>query len=240
MLDRAKQIRIILNQPSHPGNIGSTARAMKTMGLSRLTLVAPKYFPHADAIALAAGADDILAVAIVTDSLDAAIGDCHLLIGTSARTRSLPWPLLTPRECAVKISAEASSSEIGVLFGREDSGLPNEALQRCHYHVQIPSNPEYSSLNLAAAVQILAYEIRMALLDGEKALVSTPTSTLTDKEMELFYTHLEETLYTIGFIKPDTPNRIMPRLRRLYNRARPDAVEMNILRGILSEIDKGR
>src|SRR3990167_617643 len=159
MLD---QIRIVLINTSHPGNIGSVARAMKTMGLVQLYLVSPLQYPHHKANEMAVGATDILEQAVVVETLDEAIADCALVVGTSARMRTIPWPLLTPREMAEKIKCEPKTSTIAILFGCEQSGLNNDALQRCHYHIHIPANPDYSSLNLAAAVQIIAYELRLS------------------------------------------------------------------------------
>ena len=159
MTDRFQNIRVVLINTSHPGNIGAAARAMKTMCLKNLVLVDPKQFPHADASARASGADDILATAKVCSSLDEAIGDCSLVLGASARVRRLSWPMLDPRECAHVVMEATLENKIAILFGREHSGLTNEELSRCHYLVNIPSNSEYGSLNLAAAVQIISYEL---------------------------------------------------------------------------------
>ena len=161
-------IRIVLVNTSHPGNIGGAARALKNMGLSRLYLVAPKEFPADKAVWRAAGAQDVLENAVVVDTLDEAIGDCGLVVGTSARGRRIPWPIVNPRECGERTWSEAKQHEVAVIFGREDRGLTNDELHKCNYHVHIPSNEEYSSLNLAAAVQVVAYEIRMAWLADEE------------------------------------------------------------------------
>lgn len=229
-------IRIVLINTSHPGNIGSTARAMKTMGLTELYLVAPLQFPHPKADELASGALDILTNAKVVETLDEAIGDCGLVVGTSARSRAIPWPMLTPRELGEKAVAESQSTNVAILFGREQSGLTNEELHRCHYHIHIPSNPEYSSLNVASAVQVLAYEIRVAseTIQPEKWDYEFATA----KEMEGFYEHLERVLIQIEFLNPKVPRQLMTRLRRLFNRARVDSMEMNILRGVLNAIEK--
>ncbi|MFC7001085.1 tRNA (cytosine(32)/uridine(32)-2'-O)-methyltransferase TrmJ [Pseudobowmanella zhangzhouensis] len=233
MLDR---IRIILVNTSHTGNIGSTARAMKTMGLSSLYLVDPVSAPDGQASALAAGAYDVLAKATIVPTLADAIADCGLVIGTSARSRTLSWPMIEPRECGLKLVAEASQYPVALVFGRENSGLSNEELQQCHFHVCIPANPEYSSLNLAAAVQTLCYEIRMA------SLADLPSEEIGDyplaEDLERFYTHLEQTLTKTNFIVKNHPGMVMTKLRRLFNRARPEAQELNILRGILASIDK--
>lgn len=237
-----EQIRIVLVETSHTGNIGSAARAMKTMGLTNLWLVSPLVKPDSQSIALAAGASDIIGKANIVNSLDDAVSGCSLVVGTSARNRSLPWPMLDPRECGVKMAREALASPVALVFGRERVGLTNDELQKCHYHVSIPANPEYSSLNLAMAVQVLAYEIRMAwLAQMQKEQPDYPEAVypLTD-DLERFYQHLEQTLYQTGFIRSSNPGQIMGRLRRLFTRARPESQELNILRGILASIDKNQ
>jgi tRNA (cytidine32/uridine32-2'-O)-methyltransferase len=245
MLDK---IRIVLVNTSHPGNIGATARAMKNMGLSELYLVEPKYFPDPEADARASGADDILAAARVVSSIDEALADCQLVVGTSARERHIPWPLVNPRELGA-ISAQMLSSTAGqqgriaLLFGREASGLSNEELQLCHKHVHIPTNPDFSSLNVAAAVQVISYEMRMALVE-EQAAEAPQWGTRWDieladnAEIEQMLEHLERTLVEIDFLDPDNPRQLMPRLRRLIMRAVPDKVEVNVLRGILKKIGR--
>jgi len=231
------EIRIVLINTSHPGNIGATARAMKTMGLSQLYLVSPHTFPHAKADEMASNALDVLQKAIVVKELEDAIGDCGLVVGTSARSRTIPWPILTPREFAQKAVMEAPRTKIAVLFGHEQSGLTNEELHRCHFHIQIPSNPEYSSLNLAAAVQVIAYELRLATL-GVAPEEAWDCEFATEKEMEGFYQHLQDVLTNIDFLNPKAPRQLMTRLRRLFLRARPDVMEVNILRGILTQIQR--
>lgn len=240
-----QNIRVVLVNTSHPGNIGGAARALKNMGLSRLVLVQPKAFPAAEATARASGADDILDNVQVVDSLEQALVGCSLVMGTSARERSIPWPLIDPRECGAKAVAHAGGGEhIALVFGREHAGLTNEELQRCHFHVHIPSNPDFSSLNLAAAVQVLSYEVRMAWLaaDGAPAKVEKSDANgdelATMDEMELFYDHLEKTLVDIGFLDPEKPKHLMARLRRLYGRSAVNRPEMSILRGILTETQK--
>ncbi len=236
MLERT---RIVLVNTSHPGNIGSAARAMKTMGLSELYLVAPLEFPHPKALEMASGADDIVNQAIIVETLDEAIHDCSLVIGTSARSRTIPWPLVAPREAAAKIKQEAANAQTAIVFGREQSGLSNEELQRCHLHVQIPANPEYSSLNLSAAVQVIAYELRVASLD-ESSLPQEEWDyrLATADEMEKFFNHLQEVMIEIDFLKMNAPRKLMTRLRRLFLRTRPDVMEMNILRGLLSAVQE--
>lgn len=232
------QTRIVLINTTHPGNIGSAARAMKTMGLSELYLVAPKQYPHPKAKELASNALDVLEKAIVVKSLDEAIADCHCVVGTSARSRTIPWPLLTPRELAEKIAMQDQNiHKTAILFGQEQSGLTNEELHRCHYHIHIPSNPEYSSLNLASAVQVIGYELRVA---SEKTVPKEEWDYrwATANEMEGFYEHLQQVLIQIDFLKPHVPRQLMTRLRRLFNRAQVDEMEMNILRGILGSVEK--
>ncbi|MCC2614940.1 tRNA (cytosine(32)/uridine(32)-2'-O)-methyltransferase TrmJ [Aestuariibacter halophilus] len=232
-----KNIRIVLVNTSHTGNIGSTARAMKTMGLGELVLVDPVSAPDGKASAMAAGAGDVLGNAKTVATLAEAVQDCGLVVGTSARSRTLPWPMLEPRECGEKLVQEVANYPVALVFGRENSGLSNDELQQCHYHVCIPANPEYSSLNLAAAVQTLCYEIRMAHLNAESYPPVEETYPLVE-DLERFYTHLESTLLETGFIVKNHPGQVMTKLRRLFNRARPEAQELNILRGILASIDK--
>ncbi len=242
MLQLKNKLRIVLVDTSHPGNIGAAARAMKNMGLEQLYLVNPKLFPHADATARASGADDILAKAVVCETLDEALAGCGLVVGASARLRRLSIPQWNPRECAERIWAEDANSETAIVFGREHAGLTNEELGRCHQLVHIPCNPDYSSLNLAAAVQVLCYECRMVaeaeLTDSEVVEKGEPPATADD--MTRFYEHLRETLVEIGFLDAGNPRIMMQRLRRLFNRARPNEVEMNILRGILTAAQKPR
>ncbi len=234
MLDN---IRIVLVNTSHTGNIGSAARAMKTMGLKHLYLVDPVQAPDGKASAMAAGAGDVLADAKTVATLADAVTDCGLVIGTSARSRTHSWPMLEPRQSGLKLVKEAEKYPVALVFGRENSGLSNEELQQCHFHVCIPANPEYSSLNLAAAVQTLCYEVRVAWLDANshpEVEVEYPLN----EDLERFYIHLEETLQRTNFIVKNHPGMVMTKLRRLFNRARPEAQELNILRGILASIDK--
>ena len=233
------RVRFVLVGTTHPGNIGATARAMKVMGFSRLHLVNPKMFPHADATAMASGADDVLGDCRVHADLTSALSGCGLVLGSSARLRSLSLPQMdaraAARQAALESSADDSPTEVAVLFGQERAGLDNEQIQRCHYLVHIPTNPDYSSLNLAQAVQVMAYELRMALLDLD-GMEKPPRDWVPvgQEQMEYFYDHLEQTLLDIGFLNPDQPKMLMARLRRLFNRARPDQNEINSLRGWLS------
>lgn len=231
-------IRIVLVEPSHPGNIGAVARAMKVMGLEQLYLVKPRLFPHEKATIRAAHAIDVLMQAVVVDSFAEAVRDCHLVLGTSVRTRALPWPTLDSRAAAQTAVQAASARPIALIFGREKSGLTNEELQCCHYQVEIPANPAYGSLNLACAVQVLCYEIRMALMAQNQLPVTTEEEFATAEELEKFYQHITDVLVTVEFLKPEIPNQVISRLRRLYNRARLEKIEINVLRGILTAIQK--
>jgi tRNA (cytidine32/uridine32-2'-O)-methyltransferase len=231
-LDR---IRFVLVEPTHPGNIGAVARAMKTMGLTRLRLVNPRCTVDAEAIARAAGADDLLAAASIHQALPEAVAGCRLVVGTSARLRHVGWPQLDPRACGRRLVAEAALGDVALILGRESAGLSNEELGRCHYLAQIPANPGFSSLNLAAAAQVFAYEVFTALQGG---LVPPVQDCATDpapaEDLEGLHAHLAQALADLGFSHPEQSQRLLQRLRRLFNRARPDRVEVNILRGILS------
>jgi len=234
MLDN---IRIVLVNPSHPGNIGAAARAMKNMGLSELYLVQPEEFPSSHASARAAGADDVLHAAVVVHSLETALTDCHLVFGTSARSRTLKKPMVTPRECAEFIRDNAQS-KCALVFGRERVGLYNEELSLCHQHIVIPTNEEFSSLNLAAAVQVVCYELRLASLSEGEQNKNTKMRQVAPQDQVLgFYSHLQDTLTEIGFLDPRQPKMLMQRLQRLFNRAALDTKEINIMRGILSKVD---
>jgi tRNA (cytidine32/uridine32-2'-O)-methyltransferase len=215
---------------------------MKTMGLTNLYLVNPLVKPDSQAISLAAGASDVIGEAKIVDSLDEAIAGCSLVVGTSARSRSLPWPMLDARECGVKSVEEGQQAPVALVFGRERVGLTNEELQKCHYHVAIQANPEYSSLNLAMAVQIIAYEVRMAWLQSQEQASPAPKYEespypLVD-DLERFYQHMEQMMLNSGFIREANPGQVMSKLRRLYTRARPERDELNILRGMLSSFEK--
>jgi len=234
-------IRIVLVNTSHPGNIGGVARAMKNMGVGKLYLVAPRQFPDEQANWRAASAGDVLGSAVVTDTVEQAIADCQFVVGTSARGRRIPWPLLDPRQCARRMGTASRHGEVAVLFGREDRGLTNEELKLCNLHLSIPTSDAYSSLNLAMAVQIVCYELHMIL--KSPSLPSREdehwdTAFSSSENMERFYVHLEETLVDIEFLDPGAPRQLMSRLRRLYSRVRLDEMELNILRGILTETRK--
>lgn len=239
-----QNIRIVLVNTTHPGNIGAVARAMKNMGLGELCLVEPKIFPDEDAFARASGATDLLDKAQVVSSLDEALADCHLVVGTSARSRNIPWPLLNPRELAGVATGLGENQKMAIVFGREDRGLTNEELQRCHYHVHIPTDESFSSLNIGAAVQVICYELRMAVLQQDVADDKPHWGTEWDvdqadmQELERMFEHLEQTMIDIEFLDPENPRQLMPRLRRLFLRALPDKIEVNVLRGILTATQK--
>lgn len=231
-----EHIRIVLIETSHSGNIGSAARAMKTMGLSQLCLVSPKSVDE-QSIALAAGADDIVKNARIVSTFDEAVADCSLVIGTSARLRHLQSTLIEPRECAEKVAQHQGN--IAIVFGRERVGLHNDELLKCHYHLTIPANPDYSSLNLAMAVQLVSYELRMAHLAKNTDEQNVPKEMehhgATAQEMEYFFKHTEQLYQSLGFIQNQG---VMQKLRRLYNRANVEKNELNILRGMLSAVEK--
>lgn len=263
-----REIRIVLIEPSHPGNIGGAARAMKTMGLDSLVLVNPTRFPDPQAEWRAAQAIDVVDAARVVDSLDEAIRDCGLVVGASTRERRIPWPRKTAGEIAVDIVTETSAQPVAILFGREASGLTNEELQRCRVHLQIPANPEYPSLNLAMAVQVVCYELFKAAsatyggsLQGgasQRGSLQGAAATSQDaplgasslgtgtwdrdlasaSEMEAFYVHLEAVLGEIDFFDPKAPRQAMTRLRRMFGRIRADETEIGMLRGVLSHVQR--
>lgn len=239
-LDLLENFRIVLCQTSHPGNIGSTARAMKTMGLRHLYLVQPKKFPHAEATALAAGATDLLDNARVCETLEEALTGCAFAIGLSARKRQLSHELVDVRQAALQASQVAATQPIALVFGTEMSGLSNAELDLCQMLAMIPADPAFSSLNLAAAVQVMCYEVRMALLDGGMTIEPPDQPLASNEDLEMLYRHMEETLINIGFLNPIAPGRLMQRLRRLYARARPEKEEVNILRGILTHTNEPR
>ncbi|MBW9263967.1 MAG: RNA methyltransferase [Candidatus Thiodiazotropha sp. (ex. Lucinisca nassula)] len=229
-----KNIRIVLVDTSHPGNIGAAARAMKNMSLRQLHLVTPQHYPHQEATSRASGADDLLNNARVAGSLDEALTGCRLVVGTSARTRSIDWPIVTPREAAAKLVQEARSGDVALVFGRERSGLTNSELDRCTFLVHIPTNEDYSSLNLGAAVQILAYEVYLAQQQDPTVKSDTQRDLATADMLQGFHEHLAQALDDIGFTDPRQSQKLLRRLRSLFQRARPDKDEINIMRGILS------
>ncbi len=249
LLDR---IRIVMVNTSDSGNIGAAARAMKTMGLSKLCLVNPDEFPTAKAVARASAAADLLHNAMVVETLEQAVADCQLVVGTSARMRSIPWPLMSPRQMAELVSNEPQGGDIAIVFGREDAGLSNEELRRCHYHVCIPANEDYPVLNVGMAIQVMSYELRMTALaladaagSGEAAKGAMSVQfeewdepLVSAEDMERFMKHFEETLLDMGFFDPANPKQLMTRARRLFMRTRMDRLEMNLMRGVLSTMQK--
>ncbi|HLV76321.1 MAG TPA: tRNA (cytosine(32)/uridine(32)-2'-O)-methyltransferase TrmJ [Marinobacter sp.] len=246
------QVRIVLVETSHSGNIGAVARAMKNMGLGNLWLVNPASFPDEASYARSAGASDVLDRATVVGSLDEALGDCTLVMGTSARGRKVPWPVMAPPQAADIALQQTRQGQVALVFGRENHGLSNDELQRCHYHIHIPSNPDYSSLNLAMAVQVVCYELRMQYLRGLEADQSSPylepmvqpgdegwdAPPATVRDVEGFFGHLEQVLVEIDFHRAEKPRHLVGRLRRLFQRARMDELEVNIMRGVLSAVQK--
>ena len=238
-MNEPRKLRIILVETSHPGNIGAAARAMKTMGQQHLTLVKPNDYPSAECTARAAGADDILHQAVVCDSLSEALHGCSMIFATTARERAMSWPVHDPRGCATTIQQLPVDEQVAIVFGRERSGLSNEEIAVCNQVVMIPANPEYSSLNLAAAVQILCYETMIAAqtLSSEPKIERDVYETLaTHDEMDGFYTHLFETMTEVGFYDPTQPKQLQARVKRLFNRAQMEQTEVNILRGLLTAI----
>lgn len=251
-IESLENVRIVLVETSHSGNIGAVARAMKNMGMANLWLVNPASFPDETSYARAAGAADVLDGARTVATLDEALAECVVVMGTSARGRKVPWPVIPPPEAASKAFAHAAGGPVALVFGRENHGLSNDELQRCHFHIHIPSNQNYSSLNLAMAVQVVCYELRMHYLrlqeGGEQGpqlrSMITPADPGWDQplasvaDVEGLFTHLEEVLVDIEFHRRDKPRQLMTRLRRLLQRAQMDQMEVNILRGILSSVQK--
>lgn len=240
--ERLSRVRVVLSRPSHPGNIGAAARAMKTMGLSRLVLVDPARFPHEEAVARAAGAEDVLAGCRVCQTLDEALTGTITSFALSARHRNLgPLPMQA-REAAPVVLEQALSGEVALVFGNETKGLSNEELQRCQYSVFIPANPEYTSLNLGAAVQVLCHELRVEAFAGKPPVVTRTvpfaSPPATHDDVERFYVHLESVMVQTGFHDPQRPKRLMSKLRRLFGRVALERDEINILRGILDAVER--
>lgn len=233
---------MVLLRTQHPRNIGSAARALKTMGFGAIHLVAPERFPHPDADALAAGADDLLRDARIASTLDEALAGCVLVLGSTATQRAVPMPELAPREAAARLLEATRHGEVALVFGPERTGLENDDLQRCHASICIPTDPDFSSLNLSQAVQVLAYELRLAALAGEGVepmrapLDERPPA--THEQMERFFVHLDEALRDIDFHKGRSGETVMRRLRRLFLRAAPDEREVRVLHGILADAQR--
>lgn len=230
-------IRVVLINTFHPGNIGAAARAMKNMGLSQLYLVEPEAFPSEEAVSRAAGAKDLLENAVVVNTLEEAISDCQLVIGTSARTqRTFGLPLLDARSGSEKIVAEAESGQVALVFGRETMGLHNHELQKCNVHMYIHANPDYPVLNVSQAIQLVCYEIYMA--KTHKTYPNVEEAYPLQKDMELLYEHLEKVLRLTRFIIPQHEGKVLEKLRRYFNRSRPERTELNMLRGILTSVEE--
>jgi len=232
-----QNIRVVLINTFHSGNIGAAARAMKNMGISQLYLVEPRDFPSEEADSRAAGAKDVLESAVVVDTLEEAIADCQLVIGTSARTqRTFDLPLLHAREGAERAVSEAQQAPVALVFGRETMGLHNSELQQCNLHVYIPANPEYPVLNVSQAIQLLCYEIWCA--STERQVAAPEEEYPRKREMNLFYEHLERVLHQTRFIIPQHQGKVLDKLHRYFNRSRPEKVELNMLRGILTSVEE--
>lgn len=229
----------VLVETSHPGNIGSAARAIRTMGFRHLVLVSPQRFPDPQVEALAVGADDVLHNIRVADDLDGALADCHLVAGLSARRRGIALPEWSPREAAAKVAEVlAANQRVALVFGNEQSGLDSKQLARCHAMVRIPSVDDFSSLNLAQAVQVMAYELRLALMEQPDEAATPRDPPATQQEMAGFLAHLDRTLEAVDFHKGRSGASIDLRLRRFFQRARPDSRELRILHGILSDAER--
>ncbi len=230
-----ENVRIVLVEPSHPGNIGGACRALKTMGLRRLYVVKPERFPDPQAQWRAAGAQDVLDALVLCDDLRGAIDDCHLVIGTSTRSRLIPWPAADARETAQTVLAQPESAEVAIVFGRETNGLSNDELQLCHQHLQIPANPEYPSMNLAMAVQVVCYELYQHSV-GVTAPPPWDRPMATIAAQESLFEELDRLLHDIGFLDPKQCSQSMTRLRRLLLRMNLDDTEVQMVRGIFKQL----
>ena len=232
-------VKVVLVGTTHPGNIGATARAMKNMGILDLALVEPKEFPSDVATFRSKAAKDILEKASVHISLEEAISECELVVGTSARGRTVPWPVLNPREAAEEMHKSSLNGKVAIVFGREDRGLTNEELGLCNFHVHIPSDPEYSSLNLSQAVQILAYEIRLSYLKDRHVNEEYWDVELANNEQtERLINHMDELMQEVDFYNVENPRKLLVRVRRFFKRSKIDVMEANIFRGLFASIQK--
>ena len=232
-------VKVVLVGTTHPGNIGATARAIKNMGILDLALVEPKEFPSDVATFRSKAAKDILEKASVHKSLEEAISECELVVGTSARGRTVPWPVLNPREAAEEMHKSSLNGKVAIVFGREDRGLTNEELGLCNFHVHIPSDPEYSSLNLSQAVQILAYEIRLAYLQDQQINKDYWDVELANNEQtERLINHMDELMQEVDFYDVENPRKLLVRVRRFFKRSKIDIMEANIFRGLFASIQK--
>ena len=241
LLGYGDSIKIVLVGTKHPGNIGATARAIKTMGLRHLDLVCPKEFPSDEAIYRSKAAKDILDKASTHETLFESVKDCEIVIGTSARNRKVPWPVLNPKEASKEINAAVkNNSKVAIVFGREDRGLTNEELGLCNLHVHIPTNEDYTSLNLAQAVQIITYEIRMSFLDSVSIEINQEwdVDLASSEQTERLIDHMDELMQEVEFYDTENPRKLLTRVRRFFKRSGIDVMETNIFRGLFSTIQK--
>ena len=229
-------IRIVLVETFHPGNIGAAARALKNMGLGQLWLVNPRDFPSEEATSRAAGAKDLLDSAVVVESLEEAIADCQLVVGTSARERTFDLPLQDLESAAEQIHNESHSGEVAIIFGRETMGLNNKEMLMCNRHLFIDANPDYPVLNVSQAIQLVCYELRRASRLAPETVEEAPYP--RQHEMVLFFEHLERVLRRVSFIIPQHEGRVLDKLKRYFNRTRPEKTEMGMLRGILNAVEE--
>ena len=236
--EQLNSIKVVLVGTTHPGNIGATARAMKNMGIVNMALVEPKEFPSDIATYRSKAAKDVLENAEVFDTLKMAISDCELVIGTSARERKVPWPILNPKDASQEVSRGSLNNKVAVVFGREDRGLTNEELGLCNIHVHIPTDPEYSSLNLSQAVQIMVYEIRSAILENEGNDGNWDVEFADNDQTERLISHMDELMQEVDFYEIDNPRKLLLRVRRFFKRSRLDVMEVNIFRGLFAAIQK--
>ena len=236
--DLLNSVRIVLVGTTHPGNIGATARAMKNMGMVNLALVKPKDFPSNEAIYRSKAAKDVLESAQIYENLEDAVSDCELVIGTSARGRTVPWPVLDPKDAADRVAIHSENNKVAIVFGREDRGLTNQELGLCNLHVHIPADPEYSSLNLAQAVQIIVYEIRVSILKDQECEEYWDVDLATNEQTELLIDHMDELMKEVEFYDVQNPRKLLLRVRRFFKRSRIDVMEANIFRGLFAAIQK--
>ena len=236
--DLLNSVRVVLVGTTHPGNIGATARAMKNMGIVNLALVKPKDFPSNEAIYRSKAAKDVLESAQIYENLENAVSDCELVIGTSARGRTVPWPVLSPKEAADRVAVHSENNKVAIVFGREDRGLTNQELGLCNLHVHIPADPEYSSLNLSQAVQILVYEIRVSILKDQEYEEYWDVDLATNEQTERLIDHMDELMKEVEFYDVQNPRKLLLRVRRFFKRSRIDVMEANIFRGLFAAIQK--
>ena len=237
-IDLLNSVKVVLVGTTHPGNIGATARAMKNMGIVNLALVKPKDFPSNEAIYRSKAAKDVLESAQIYENLEDAVSDCELVIGTSARGRTVPWPVLDPKDAADRVAVHSENNKVAIVFGREDRGLTNQELGLCNLHVHIPADPEYSSLNLSQAVQILVYEIRVSILKDQECEEYWDVDLATNEQTERLIDHMDELMKEVEFYDVQNPRKLLLRVRRFFKRSRIDVMEANIFRGLFAAIQK--